>query len=214
MLMVNLINHITDSKTTPFSINPFFINFSDFLLENWNCWENQVTFCFCMRFKHMAFKFMKGKIFYYVIIVYIGVSLFFTKPPLKSANSPSLWSKSTFWVNPFLWQAKAFSLNISDLSLLGTFNLQNESLKIGEIWSAWDKFSPLTISFNCIILAPRTIVCRCVGPCFLLEGWTSYQIFKKGRFEWISIFRGGLTGKRWKVFFNRRTKWFKIGFFL
>ena len=100
MLMVNLINHITDSKTTPFSINLFFINFSDFLLENLDCWENQVTFCFCMRFKHMALKFMKGKIFYYVIIMYIGVSLFFTKPPLKSANSPSLWSKSTFWVNP------------------------------------------------------------------------------------------------------------------
>ena len=100
MLMVNLINHITDSKTTPFSINLFFINFSDFLLENLDCWENQVTFCFCMRFKHMALTFMKGKIFYYVIIMYIGVSLFFTKPPLKSANSPSLWSKSTFWVNP------------------------------------------------------------------------------------------------------------------
>ena len=100
MLMVNLINHITDSKTTPFSINLFFINFSDFLLENLDCWENQVTFGFCMRFKHMALKFMKGKIFYYVIIMYIGVSLFFTKPPLKSANSPSLWSKSTFWVNP------------------------------------------------------------------------------------------------------------------
>ena len=100
MLMVNLINHITDSKTTPFSINLFFINFSDFLLENLDCWENQVTFCFCMRFKHMALKFMKGKIFYYVIIMHIGVSLFFTKPPLKSANSPSLWSKSTFWVNP------------------------------------------------------------------------------------------------------------------
>ena len=83
-----------------FSINLFFINFSDFLLENLDCWENQVTFCFCMRFKHMALKFMKGKIFYYVIIMYIGVSLFFTKPPLKSANSPSLWSKSTFWVNP------------------------------------------------------------------------------------------------------------------
>ena len=100
MLMVNLINHITDSKTTPFSINLFFINFSDFLLENLDCWENQVTFGFCMRFKHMVLKFMKGKIFYYVIIMYIGVSLFFTKPPLKSANSPSLWSKSTFWVNP------------------------------------------------------------------------------------------------------------------
>ena len=62
---------------------------------------------------------------------------------------------------------------------LGTLNLRNESLKIGEMWSAWAQFSPLTTSFDCIILAARTIVCR---PPFSAGRLNLLPNFEKGEF--------------------------------